>query len=1551
MRKLVPILAITALFLGLASVTHAQSNTPSFSDATYTRDVAENATAGENVGAPVTATGGTGTLTYTLGGTDAASFDIVSASGQIRTKEGVTYDHEAKSSYSVTVTATDTGSNTAGATVTITVTDVNEPPLPPPLVEGVGVPNTYDSIYVRWDPPDNTGRPPITGYDVQYRDIDEEGNSAWFDGPQEFAGREAAITGLRPGEFHPVRVRAKNDEGESLWGYIGFEDGLPIPAHAHNLPIEIETESFLNSIYSGFVPPDLGPGDEYRLLFAAQGARNEGPIDATSGRTGTYVDRIWYVANSSDALIGPRHNYFFTMFPLVSTPLVDAREITNSTYTEDDKGVPIYWIHGSRVADDNEDFWDGSWADETNIRDEDGNAIQAPNGVWTGSASDGTELIENGVSRAMGEPQVGYGTPGSTMSGVGAIESGSTGPNTEERLIYGLSLVWRIVAPGVVANLDQYDSVLDELKDEFYIGIGDPISLSPEQKRQLDNLIEQYYADNTDDRTHRRSQQFTTGPHLHGYGNVGFQVSYTDVAGLEGYSLAVYTVDGTGHPDTLVATLTYPAADSYQELTFDAPEGTVLSPNTTYAMVVIPDNPAHAVRLNVTGSDDEDEYEREEGWSIADAFDIESGGSWSAHPDSKALLIRVRATPKTGPPGKPTGLTAAAMGRHQIDLSWTAPEQDGGAEIAGYQIEVSDDGGTNWTGLAADTGTDATTYEHTGLRPNTTVHYRVSAINSVGTSPASDTANTTTEDFPAVTVQYGQDSYTLAEGETVNVTISLSEDPLQETVIPITATNQGGASSADYSTLPATVTFNEGDTEKTIAFMAVNDTEDDDDESVRLGFGSSLPAKVSVGTRNTTTLNIGDNDHPVVVVQFSQSALTVAEGGTQAVTVTLDADPERTVIIPIGATGQGGATAADYSGVPSSVTFSAGEMEKSFTFAATQDVIDDDGESVKLSFGTMPDARISAGTTDEVTFNIVDDDDPLVTAMFTQNAYTVAEGDDTSTTGVEENKVEVTVTLSADPERTVVIPMETDHQGGATAADYSGVPPSVTFHDGEMSKSFTFTAIDDTEDDDDESVKLSFGTMPDARIIPGTPDEVTLNIVDDDDPQVSVRFVQAAYSVAEGEEQAVRVTLSANPERTVVIPLAAMEQDGASSADYSGVPQSVTFNSGDTSKSFTFMATDDDVGDDGESVLLRFGTLPSRVNTGSPNETTVTIRQFSDEFILDCNRSVWCADLEFADQSMLDWGWPILKHGRSIDPSSSLSDDSFTFRGVEYRVRDITLHAGTYPTMPNIWSSEEQGNSTLSIIVDRGRHEFPPPKDHYRDWVLHIDGLELPFLQAIELSYSEFVWVTADLQQLYNDWTPSDVTKIGIEEVAAADQLTNFDLPWQPVMVTAWADGRTGLDISWFTPRWSYRLPKPTGYVVQWKLASASWSDPTAVTERQVEGRHVSSLKVGGLMENTLYSARVFAFNDAGDGPISQDALGRTQPELPYLQHLSVNGATLTLHFNLPLDGTRVPDATAFVVMVDQGLRTVDTVAISGNRVILTLAKAVQRRQSGAGAL
>ena len=95
-------------------------------------------------------------------------------------------------------------------------------------------------------------------------------------------------------------------------------------------------------------------------------------------------------------------------------------------------------------------------------------------------------------------------------------------------------------------------------------------------------------------------------------------------------------------------------------------------------------------------------------------------------------------------PGIPTGLSATAVGHARIDLSWTAPSSDGGSAVTGYKIEVSSDGGTTFTDLAANTGNTGTNYSHTGLAAGTTRHYRVSAINSVGTGNPSNLANATT---------------------------------------------------------------------------------------------------------------------------------------------------------------------------------------------------------------------------------------------------------------------------------------------------------------------------------------------------------------------------------------------------------------------------------------------------------------------------------------------------------------------------------------------------------------------------------------------------------------------------------------------------------------------------------------------------------------------------------------------------------------------------------------------------------------------------------------
>ena len=91
-------------------------------------------------------------------------------------------------------------------------------------------------------------------------------------------------------------------------------------------------------------------------------------------------------------------------------------------------------------------------------------------------------------------------------------------------------------------------------------------------------------------------------------------------------------------------------------------------------------------------------------------------------------------------PDAPTDLEAVENGTSQIDLSWSAPDYDGGAAVSGYRIEESRDGGDVWKELVANTSSTSTEYSHTGLAPATTVHYRVSAINEVGAGASSDVA-------------------------------------------------------------------------------------------------------------------------------------------------------------------------------------------------------------------------------------------------------------------------------------------------------------------------------------------------------------------------------------------------------------------------------------------------------------------------------------------------------------------------------------------------------------------------------------------------------------------------------------------------------------------------------------------------------------------------------------------------------------------------------------------------------------------------------------------
>ena len=611
---------------------------------------------------------------------------------------------------------------------------------------------------------------------------------------------------------------------------------------------------------------------------------------------------------------------------------------------------------------------------------------------------------------------------------------------------------------------------------------------------------------------------------------------------------------------------------------------------------------------------------------------------------------------------------------------------------------------------------------------------------------------------------------------------------------------------------------------------------------------------------------------PDVRVQFDADTYTVDEGGTGEITVKLSTDAQRTLTIPITATEEDGAAPADY-GVPTSVTFKAGERSKTITFTATQDTLDDDDESVTLALGTMPDVWARAGDTDEATVSIRDDDDPEVTVSFGASTYAVDESDDPDTTPAEEHKVTVTLTLDADPERTVDIPLTKTNLGGATSADYSGVPASVTFNAGETSKSFTFTAVSDTVDDDDESVKLGFGTLP-SRVSAGTTAESTVSIRDDDDPEVTVTFVASAYYVAESDDPdtadleenkvTVTLTLSADPERTVAIPISTTNQGGASDPDYSGVPASVTFVSGETSKSFTFMAAEDTVDDKGESVKLSFGTLPHRVTEGFRSETTIFI---TDECAQD---DIWCAEVEFRFKEQ---SGPDLRH-------TKIDRRSFEQNSVVYKISTIWVR-GAYDTgdisppflIPErtklIFSLEVVGSEWWSTLLN----------DDPGDWTLLVSTVKNGETRTATLPFSEaksgdrsarWDWYGRDVDDLRLAWSDGKAYRFRIVQDLRSDRTPQA--PGPPLYLRTYRYHDSDLWLVWEVPQQrDDSVPQDVTYKLQWKLSTGSWDTPADVSQLTY-GATSSSGNFGtirGLSPGTAYDIRVIAGNSVGDGPPS----------------------------------------------------------------------------------
>ena len=439
---------------------------------------------------------------------------------------------------------------------------------------------------------------------------------------------------------------------------------------------------------------------------------------------------------------------------------------------------------------------------------------------------------------------------------------------------------------------------------------------------------------------------------------------------------------------------------------------------------------------------------------------------------------------------------------------------------------------------------------------------------------------------------------TVAEdGGQAEFTVTLSEESSASVTLSY-ATSDGTAEQPDdYTPASGALTFTAPATALTVAVAVVDDTVDEAErETFELTLSDVAQAGFAGGgTTLAATGTITDDDDPAVAVKFGAAAYTAAEGGGPVtVTVSLDKDPERELAIALSATHGSGAVAADYSGVPPEVRFTAGgTLSQMFAVTAVDDAVDEADETVTLGFQTLP-ARVTAGSPDEAVVTLTDDDMRGVTVS--ERELTIAEGDSGS----------YTVVLDSEPTAAVTVTI-----GGATDTPLTLAPPeqvlSFTAGDWEMKQTVRVTAAADADAVVPPAVTLThavaggdYGSEA-AR-------SVTVRVTERTVPVLTLS--PTAASVAEsvgGSGQPLTVTLSVASSETVTVAYATADGTAAAGADYTAAAGRLSFApAGSLTQTISVPILNDALDEDDETFTAKLSS-PAKATLGSAAAAAVTI--------------------------------------------------------------------------------------------------------------------------------------------------------------------------------------------------------------------------------------------------------------------------------------------------------------------------------------------------------
>ena len=741
-----------------ATGTTATNVNPFFPSTSTARSVAENSAAGTNVGAAVAATDtATDTLYYSLTGTDAASFDIASSTGQITVKTGYIPDYEAKTSYSVTVNVSDKKDKDGNAdtviddtiAVAINVTDVLEPPpklAAPGVMRNPAAPNT--ALDISWKAPDMTGKPPVTDYDVQYQDI-MNSQSGWHSHPHTGAATTTTISGLTVlGGNYAVRVMAKNDEGSGPWSEANYDTNEP-PTFDDGATTtrSVNENSAAGANVGAAVSATDVDGDTLEYSLSGTDAASFS-LDTSTGQI-KVKSALNYEAKTSYSVtlsVTDKLKDDYTADPAID----DTIDVTINVTDVLEPPLKLSAPSASANATTPTSKIDASWTALTNtqmsgkppVTDYDVQYRLNGDSIWTSHSFSGTgtsTALTGLTANKSYEVQVravnAEGNGPWSDSGSAITKGGGVTRSIAENSPVGTSVGTPVTATSNPNNYTLTHTMSGTNASDFSIvsssgQIQVKSALDYETKTSYDVIV-------TVKAAAAGISSQTLNPNAPGDYTVPVTINVTDVKETPTFDEGATTTRGVEENTAAGENIGKPvkATDI---------DGDTLTYSLSGTDAASFDLDTSTGRIKTKAALD---YEARNTYSVT--VEVTDGETNSGQPDTSTddtIAVTINITDANEPPTAPAAPTvtrSASSPTSELGVSWTAPNMMGKPAITDYDVQYRLNGASNWTSLAH-TGTAATT-TLSGLTANKSYEVQVRATNNEGTGPWSDSGSAITK--------------------------------------------------------------------------------------------------------------------------------------------------------------------------------------------------------------------------------------------------------------------------------------------------------------------------------------------------------------------------------------------------------------------------------------------------------------------------------------------------------------------------------------------------------------------------------------------------------------------------------------------------------------------------------------------------------------------------------------------------------------------------------------------------------------------------------------